>query len=94
MFARIKHGYRGGPQPSPSSEPMARSRRPPPPTSDACGYRFISITVLSSSGTKQLGFKLNNNNILISYVCMYVKRLVGILIDRAIYKYFYYYYCY
>ena len=31
------------------------------------------------------------NNILISYDCIYVKCLRAILIDRALYKYFYYY---
>ena len=33
-----------------------------------------------------------NNNIVLSYDCMYVKRLRTVLIDLALYKYFYYYY--
>ena len=32
------------------------------------------------------------NHILISYECIYVKHMRVILIDRVLYKYFYYYY--
>ena len=37
-------------------------------------------------------FYIINNNIFISYDCMHVKRLIKILNDWVLYKYFYYYY--